>query len=65
LNAAGGALGLDELMTFGLGLLRLPPAAFWAMTVRELSAAMRVWMPLDEGIGRGALAEMMRKYPDR
>jgi uncharacterized phage protein (TIGR02216 family) len=66
LNAAGGALGLDELMTFGLGLLRLPPAAFWAMTPRELSAAMRVWVAVgDERIGRGNLSELMRKFPDR
>ena len=27
-------------MRFGLGTLRLPPAAFWAMSVPELAAAL-------------------------
>jgi len=27
-------------MAFGLGVLKLPPAAFWAMTPRELDAAL-------------------------
>ena len=34
-------LAWDELMAFGLGVLRLSPAAFWGMTLRELAAAMR------------------------
>lgn len=29
----------DGLMGLGLGVLRLPPSAFWAMTPRELMAA--------------------------
>ena len=66
MNAAGGALGLDELMTLGLGLLRLPPAAFWGMTVKEFSAAMRMWAgEAESAFGRGRLQEMMRMFPDR
>lgn len=32
-------------MAAGLGLLRLPPQQFWAMTPRELAAALRVVLP--------------------
>ena len=28
-------------MAAGLGTLRLPPAVFWAMTPKELAAALR------------------------
>ncbi len=55
-----------EVMGFGLGRLRLSPAEFWAATLRELSAAA-------EGIGgvrgapieRGALDELIKRYPDQ
>ena len=30
-------------MEIGLGVLRLPPDAFWAMTVAELTAALDGW----------------------
>lgn len=52
-------------MTTGLGLLRLPPEAFWSMTPREFEAAIRVFtagrqVPPD----RTRLAAMMRAFPD-
>lgn len=56
-----------EAMAFGLGALRLSPDAFWAMTPRELAAAL-------EGAGALAsrppdcadldLAALMRAFPD-
>jgi len=53
-------------MAAGLGLLGLAPAAFWAMTPRELAAALRGRL----GAGGSAppsrtdLAAMMRRFPD-
>ena len=52
-------------MAFGLGVLRLSPAAFWSMTFREVAAAMRGMFPeTPSGIGSSELREMMRRYPD-
>lgn len=55
-----------ELMALGFGRLRLSSAAFWAMTPRELAAAieglggMQIAPP-----GRAALDGLMARYPDR
>jgi uncharacterized phage protein (TIGR02216 family) len=54
-------------MAIGLGLLRLPPAAFWSMTPRELDAALTglfggTWS--DGPLPRAALAGLMRRFPD-
>ena len=38
-------------MAFGLGVLKLPPAAFWAMTLRELAAVMRGCAPAPVQLG--------------
>lgn len=55
-------------MAFGLGVLKLPPAAFWAMTPRELDAALcghygrrRVQAPLS----RADLSALMVSHPDQ
>jgi uncharacterized phage protein (TIGR02216 family) len=53
------------MMGFGLGRLRLPSAAFWAMTPRELAAAadglgLRAAGPLP----RASLEALMRRFPD-
>lgn len=54
-------------MAAGLGLLRLRPADFWAMTPRELAAAL-------QGLGgrlprapmpRRELSRLMDRFPDR
>lgn len=48
---------------FGLGLLRLPPAAFWALSPRELTALGGALRPV-EGLDRARLGELMRRFPD-
>ncbi len=57
----------ENAMQFGLGVLRLPPDQFWAMTPRELEAAYRANIaraafaaPMD----RGSLEGMMKRFPD-
>lgn len=52
----------DEAMRLGFGVLRLGPAAFWAMTPRELAAAGG--SRRTAGPSRGALAALMAAYPD-
>jgi uncharacterized phage protein (TIGR02216 family) len=55
----------DTVMAFGFGVLRLSPRDFWAMTPREMAAAMRAF-----GIERrapmtgGDLDKLMRRFPD-
>lgn len=54
-----------EAMGFGLGVLRLPSAQFWAMTPRELAFAIRaVRGAVPEPIDRAALDQLMQKFPD-
>ena len=53
-------------MAFGFGRLKLSSAKFWAMTPRELAAAIEglagsTGAPLD----RAALDRLMTRYPDR
>jgi len=54
-------------MEAGLGALRLPPSVFWAMTPRELDAALRgafgVRLP-HVAPSRSELAALMGAYPD-
>lgn len=54
-------------MAVGLGVLALAPAAFWAMTPRELNAAIRGRLgPLPEAPpSKHDLAAMVARYPDR
>jgi uncharacterized phage protein (TIGR02216 family) len=54
-------------MAAGLGTLRLPPRDFWAMTPRELDAALRGAFGLVgamPAMTRGDLAALMALYPD-
>ncbi len=54
-------------MAAGLGLLRLSPAHFWAMTPKELEAALRGLIGpthADAPLPRAALTEMMARFPD-
>jgi len=52
-------------MAFGFAVMRLSPAEFWAMTPRELAAAMRAF---GHGVhappGRAEMEAMMRAFPD-
>jgi uncharacterized phage protein (TIGR02216 family) len=51
-------------MAFGLGVLKLTPASFWAMTLRELAAVVRGIAPDDAALKRGRLSELMKQFPD-
>lgn len=54
-------------MGVGFGVLRLAPAQFWAMTPRELSAAMEALSGAPgarRAPGRDHLAGLMARYPD-
>lgn len=56
----------DEAMQFGFGVLRLPPAAFWSMTPRELAHAIRaVRGPVTPPLDRGGLDALMTRFPDQ
>ncbi len=54
-------------MAAGLGLLRMSPADFWAMTPRELSLALRGALGLPLGAASPARADfdaLMQRFPD-
>lgn len=53
-------------MAVGLGLLRLPPATFWAMTPKELAAALGALNgpPRIDPLSRSELGQLMQAYPD-
>ena len=55
------------LMRLGLGVLRLPPDAFWSMTPGELRRALEgagVMPAPGRAMDRGRLAELMAAFPD-
>ncbi len=58
----------DNAIGFGLGVLRLAPDQFWAMTPRELNAAF-VAFSKRRGVvlppGRADLERLMDKFPDK
>lgn len=56
----------DAAMAFGLGVLKLPPRQFWAMTPRELAAAHAGVTGRGAGaaLDRGALERLMAQHPD-
>jgi uncharacterized phage protein (TIGR02216 family) len=49
---------------FGLGRLGLAPAAFWAMTPRELAAVLRLFAAPEATADPRALAALMARFPD-
>lgn len=56
----------SQAMRFGLGVLRLSPNVFWAMTPRELAAAMTVFT--DGAVNppdKSTLGALMTAFPDR
>lgn len=62
---AGAAFPWDSVMATGFGLLRLSPAAFWAMTPREFERAMSVLPKGGAGAPQRAdLTALMRAFPD-
>ncbi len=54
----------DAAMSAGLGTLRLAPNVFWAMTPRELDAALRGALGLGGSMTREGLSALMAAYPD-
>jgi uncharacterized phage protein (TIGR02216 family) len=56
----------SEAMAFGLGVLRLSPGAFWAMTPRELAAAHDgvAGRKGAAALGRYDLEALMALHPD-
>ncbi len=55
-------------MAAGFGLLGLSPGAFWSMTPRELTAAIKgrsgVFGGSGQVLARSDLAALMRRFPD-
>ena len=53
-------------MAAGLGTLRLSPQVFWAMTPRELDAALRgaFGITIPHPMSRADLSALMTAYPD-
>ncbi|RXF75451.1 phage tail assembly chaperone [Hansschlegelia zhihuaiae] len=50
---------------FGLGVLRLPPEAFWRATPAEIAAAARGMAgPRAPAMRRGELDRLMARFPD-
>jgi uncharacterized phage protein (TIGR02216 family) len=54
----------DAAIGFGLGVLRLSPAAFWAMTPRELALAIEACTGAIRPMQRSDLQDLMTRYPD-
>ena len=54
-------------MAAGLGYLALPPSVFWAMTPRELAAALgwRAAKSGSEPLTRGDLDHLYARFPDQ
>jgi uncharacterized phage protein (TIGR02216 family) len=53
-------------MAAGLGLLRLSPATFWALTPKEFAAAIKAVLG-PAGVAppaRSDLARLMQRFPD-
>lgn len=54
-------------MAFGLGKLRLSPDQFWAMSLREIDAAIEGYLGNSRTVtnpSRTTINEMMAQYPD-
>ena len=54
-----------DAMQFGLGVLKLPPEAFWRMSPRELAAAWGAVVGDKAGpLDRSGLEALMERFPD-
>jgi uncharacterized phage protein (TIGR02216 family) len=52
-------------MSFGLGVLRLSPDAFWRMTPRELAIAARaIFGAAPAPLDRSTFFDLMKRFPD-
>jgi len=53
-----------EAIGFGLGVLKLPPDAFWRMTPRELACAIEAVRGRKPTLDRASFDELRQRYPD-
>ena len=53
-----------QAIGFGLGVLRLPPEAFWRMTPRELACALDAVSGRAAPLDRADFSELLKRYPD-
>jgi uncharacterized phage protein (TIGR02216 family) len=53
-----------QAIGFGLGVLKLPPDAFWRMTPRELAFAIEAVHGRNAPLTRAGLDQLMKRYPD-
>lgn len=60
------AVDWPGLMRVGLGVLRLPPEVFWAMTPAELRLALEGAgvVQTDPGLDKSWLSNLMAAFPD-
>ena len=54
----------EEAIGFGLGVLKLSPLHFWAMTPRELAFAIRAATGATSPLVRSDLQDLMKRFPD-
>ncbi len=61
----GRSFPFARLLGLGVGLLGLSPHDFWAMTPRELTAALAARRPgAPQPLNREALNALMQRFPD-
>ncbi|KFB10647.1 rcc01693 family protein [Nitratireductor basaltis] len=60
-----GLLPWRALMRFGMGVLRLPPDTFWALSLPELAVILAPFAGPTERPDRARLHELMRQFPDQ
>ena len=53
-----------DLMSFGIGTLRLPSRDFWSMTVPELTAAVAAHFPSLGAPSRSDFENLFTRFPD-
>jgi uncharacterized phage protein (TIGR02216 family) len=54
----------SELIRFGLGVLRLPPDAFWSLSVAELVCLLAASGGAGEALSRAEFANLILAFPD-
>ena len=54
----------NDAIGFGIGILRLSPKEFWAMTPRELALAIRAVTGAAPPMRRDEFSDLMMRYPD-
>lgn len=55
----------DDVIAFGFVVLKFSSAEFWAMTPREISYAMKGFLPHgDSAMTRTAFRDLMQLFPD-